>query len=413
MHYFLFMRLKGFYAKSLEAADPLLVAKCLVIHRDKRVLEINALAAERQIYPGMPLAEAKAILQEGTFVPWEEEPYRDAQGRWLDLCTEFSDVVEPDEQHSAWIDLSPHPDPSSLARKLIERLSESTGLRVLSGMGWSKWIARLAASHGASHAKAQRPQRRQEQTFDFLASLKTRFLTPVDPEHRTRLEFLGYATIGEVAQVPLSVLRSQFGDAANHILMCARGGFFEPVEAKYPPNSISERVPFEGSVEDLQTLDLALRDLAQALGRRLAKEDKQGKDLVVTLEVDGDSNHKGTENTKEHKEEGFSIVRRRKFTKPIHNYPSALASLRLLMIPPPEEPIVAIRARLENVTESKRIQQELTGRTTSADRERGAMAAFQHIRTVFGDAAILTGGEIVEPRRKQVLRAWKDATGWS
>jgi len=74
---------------------------------------------------------------------------------------------------------------------------------------------------------------------------------------------------------------------------------------------------------------------------------------------------------------------------------------------------MAIRARIENVTESKRVQQELTGRTTSVDRECGVMAAFQHVRTVFGDTAIIAGGEIVEPRRKQVLRVWKDATGWT
>ncbi|HTQ10831.1 MAG TPA: hypothetical protein VMI31_12215 [Fimbriimonadaceae bacterium] len=404
MHYFVFLRLSGFYAQVLDRRPGNLHAKPLIVHRDKRVLDVDEAAQTRQIYRGMPLAEAKAILHDGAFVSWEEEPYRQAQGEWLDPCAEFSDVIEPDEQHSAWIDLSLHPNPQALAESLRRRVEEATGLRATLGIGWSKWIAKLATQL----ANTQYPI---PDTLTFLHSLKTRHLSPVDLEHLARLEFLGYATIGEVAKVPFEVLRAQFGEAATHIRMCARGGYFEPVAAVYPPNSISERVPFEGSVEDLPTLDLALRDLAASLSKRLSQEDKQGKELVVTLEVDAGGNHEGDKGTTAH--EGAScVVRRRKFTKPIQNYASALASLRLLLTPPPEEPILGIRARLENVTEAKRIQRELTGHTTTADRERGALAAFQHIRTVFGDASIVTGCDIVEPRRKQVLRAWKDATGW-
>jgi DNA polymerase IV len=380
MHYFLFLRLEGFYSRALLLSDRMLAEKALVVHRDKRVLDLNSIASGRQVYRGMALSEAKAILQDAAFVAWEEEPYRSAQVDWLNLCTDISDVIEPFEQHSAWIDISLQTDADALVAKLQSQILEQFGLTSTIGSGPSKWLAKLAS---------QFPNRE-------FHSLRTRFLTPIEPQHRSRLEFLGYATIGEVAQVPLSVLRSQFGEAATHIRMCARGGYFEPVEAIYPPNSISARIPVEGDIDDLQVLDLFLRALASILSEKLTKEDKQGKEVVVTLE------HEGFRTT----------VLRRKFTKPVQNFASALASLRLLLTPPPEESIVSIRVRIENVTESKRVQQELTGRTTSGDRSRGAMAAFQHIKTVFGDSAIQTGNELVEPRRKQVLRAWKDVTGW-
>src|ERR1041384_7613408 len=98
MHYFLFLRLEGFYARALLAADTDLAGRALVIHRDKRVLDVNEVASSSQIYRGMPLAEAKAISHGASFVAWEEEPYRVAQIEWLDLCTEMSDVIEPAEQ---------------------------------------------------------------------------------------------------------------------------------------------------------------------------------------------------------------------------------------------------------------------------------------------------------------------------
>src|SRR5579862_4256992 len=183
MHYFLFLRLSGFYAKALEQADSRLSAKPLVVHRNKRVIDVNRIAQRRQIYLGMLLAEAKAILQEASFIAWEEEPFRDAQMQWLDVCTDYSDVIEPDEQHSAWVDLSLHPDPASLSQQIVLRIRDVTGLQVIHGSGSSKWIAALASR--VSHAKAQSRQRDTAvKAIDFLATLKTRFLTPVDPEHR-------------------------------------------------------------------------------------------------------------------------------------------------------------------------------------------------------------------------------------
>jgi DNA polymerase-4 len=398
MHQFLFVRLIGMYAPALLQQDQKLSGRPVVIHRDKRVLDVDPLAEARQVYRGMALSEAKAILHEGAFVIWQEEPYRSSQCAWLDLCTEISDVIEPCEQHSAWIDLSLQPDAELLALKLAERIQDQFGLLARLGFGGTKWIAKLASDSSsraplgvAGHLILREPV---VDPAGFLSPLKTRVLSPVEPAHRERLEFLGYTSIGDVAKVPLNVLRSQFGDAATHIRMCAKGGFFEPVEAQYPPNSLSERIGFEGTVEDLQVLDEGLKKLASAISEKLTKSDRQSKDVVITLEH----------------EEFRTTVLRRKFTKPIQNYASALASLRLLLTPPPEDAVVGIRIRLENVAQSKRVQQELTGR--NSEREKGAVAAFAHIRTVFGDTAIQTGGELVEPRRKQVLRAWKDATGW-
>ncbi len=395
MHCILFLRLEGFYAKAHNSEQP------LVVHRDKRVLDANALARERNIYSGMPLSEAKAILQGGGFVAWEEEPYRALQAQWLDLCTEFADVIEPCEQHSAWIDLSAQPDPELLALNLVRAITEKFGLTAIPGMAGSKWIAKLASdlyaqagptpleSSLAMHSTVKDP-------LFFLATLKASMLTPVEPEHLKRLEFLGYRTIGDIASVPLYALRGQFGDAATHIRRCARGGHVQPVQAMYPPNSFSARIAFEGYVEDMQVLDQSLQELARTIGERLNADDKQAKALTLTLEF---------ENSNE--------TRRRKFTKPIQNYASALSSLRLMLAEIPKQPLLGLRARLENVTCAKRVQQELSGCTTRSDRERGAAAAFNHIKTVFGDAAIAAGNELIEPRRKQVLRAWRDATGWA
>lgn len=401
MHYFLFISVPGIYCHSLQKGDPCLALRPLVVHRDKFILDSNQAAKEQNVWRGMPLSEAKAILQDAQFVAWEEEPYREIQEAWLDLTCEISDVIEPCEQHSAWIDLSLQPDAETHAFKLVEQIRNHFGLSCRIGMAGTKWLAKLACETSVSISDRLMAEIALREPVvnpaAYLSPLKTSLLTPVPLEILTRLEFLGYRTIGEVARVPLNVLRGQFGDSAAHILSCARGGYFEPVSAQYPPNCVAERIAFEGLVEDLQVVDSALQELSGRVAKKLQSEDLQSKDLILTIET----------------EEGKAVVRR-KFTKPICNYPSALASLRLILNSEKQEkPLIGLRVKLEQVSPIKRVQQELTGRTPQTEKLNGIASAFQHVRTVFGDTSIQSGNEVVEPRRKQVLKAWKDATGWT
>src|SRR5688572_12155218 len=104
MHYILYARLEGFYTTVLLQKQPELRERPLVVHRDKAVLCVDEKGRSKGIHAGMPLSEAKAILRDGAFLPWEEGPYREAQEKWLDVCARFSDVIEPAEQHTAFVD---------------------------------------------------------------------------------------------------------------------------------------------------------------------------------------------------------------------------------------------------------------------------------------------------------------------
>lgn len=378
MHYILYLRLPGFYARSFsgEGMGP------IVIYRDKRVLDANGAAMAKQIFRGMPLVEAKSILDRAQWVPWREDDYREAQVAWLDQCAIFSDSIQPEEQHTAWVDLSGHPDPKSLAIRLSETLPVAEV-----GAGPSRWMARLASEVGIGLDGARGA---------FLSEVPTRLLSPIDPRHRERLEFLGYRTVGEVARAPLAAMRDQFGEASTMILACARGGWADPVTPLYPRDSVSARIQFEGEVDDLQTLDRGLQELARLLAERLVPNDLQSKRLILDLDY----------------EVGTTRLARN-FTKPISGYATALSALRLMVSSPPRNPVVRLRARLENATKIKRIQRELTGRTGEEERSRSIEAAFQHVRSVFGDASVKAGGEIEIARRARVLKAWKDATGWN
>ena len=485
-----FLRLMGFYVCAGSFAHG---PQPVVVVKDKAVLDANAAALERGVQPGMTLREAKAILHDGKFVEWEPDEYREAQCAWLDLCAEFTDVVEPEEQHTAYLDLSMHPNPGEILDRVTEQLghwatrqlggaysagfgardagtsplergageparsrvnrgcglggaeldvrdgaldavsrdaaelrdpgpcgpdtsipnpfhpaSRGKGLGVQVGVAHVKWLAKAALLAGDTSQLAYRYPKL------FLAELPTALLAPVAPEHRERLSFLGYKRVGLVAELPLEVLRSQFGEESISIHRAAHGGVAEKVRALYPLRCVSARFSFESPVESLESLENGMSVLARKLSERLLADDMQGCDLRVDVGFD----------------EGPGETLERNFAKPMRSAASVLFGLKQTFRQLPDgvcdapEPrprrgrsemqarIVSLRVQMPNLVHATRKQSNLYT-LKSQERLHDAEIAFTQMRQTFGSDAVLSAAQMPEPRRKRVLKAWKDALGWT
>jgi hypothetical protein len=380
--YILWVELQQFYVDRAESAVP------LVITRDKVVLDANRLAFERGIQIGISVKQAKALLQGDMFKPWKSDEYEVRSRAWLDLCVDFSGVIEPADQHAAWIDLSLHPNPVDISERMIRVLSQKTGLKLRFGAAPSKWIACLSAKHDDCGLASRDPKA-------FLASLRVTDLLPVSKEHRDRLQFLGYHTIGEVAELSLPTLQSQFEQSALVIHGASHGRLKQGVQALYPPSSVSDSLIFEGTVESLETIHQACGVLSRRLGERLSARSMQSGKLCATLEL----------------EDGSFKPISRVFSKPLRCPRSVHAALRLLLDPVMTEPIVSIRIHIPDLEKVRQFQPSLMEGSVAKGEPR-VEAAMRYVQSVFGDKAVQLGKEIELPRRMKVLREWKNATGW-
>src|SRR5438105_8488027 len=411
MHYFLSLSLEHFYV-GVNAKTPPNAIIChhlpsnpIIVHHQKHVLDIDRKAGEAGAKIGMVLSEAKALLPGATFLAWEEEHYREAQEKWLDVCAQFSDVIEPDTQCSAYLDLTGHPDPLAIAWQLQSELKEKLGWQTHIGIAGSKWIARVAEIISTEGEFGSPYEAACKEPASFLAPLKTKMLLTIPEEHRMRLRFLGYRTIGEVATVPLNVLQEQFGREGLLIHQAARGGVFQRVMPVYPKDSVASRMRFEGGLDNTEALYPALQHLAESLADLLIARGAQGNELSAIVET----------------EEGEEKKLHRKFMKPMQTPRAIYAGLKLLLDPVlntstlqhSNTPILTLRIRLSNLQPAEKFQRELSGAYCASERISSTHAAFNHIRTVFGDHAIEVASERKEPRRKLLMRAWKHATGWS
>lgn len=380
MRYILHLRLDGFYIRHLPDLDPEIPT---ALTFGKEILDINLAGRVRGVVAGMAIREAKVLLYGGNMLAWVESQFASAQESWLDVLAAFSSTLEPEAQHTAFLDLSDHPDPLLIALQAVDAVtpySES----VRWGLAQTKWLARLASQDNAQADPLR-------DLPGYLWKLSP-YRLPISQEAKDRLHMLGYSSVGELTALAPEDLRDQFGSEGGRIYQVAWGGAHEPVLAVHPKDALSDRIYFEDAVEDLQLLDQAYKKLAARLGRKLCDDEMQGQDMHVALDT----------------EAGVKVLKRR-FAKPIACPRSAYAALCLLMRDL-KEPVTGLRVTLPHLTRIRRVQQALIG-----VREAGAPdaeATMRHIRQVYGDRVIQKGSEVEVGRRTRLLKVWKDATGW-
>jgi len=377
-----YLRIQRFYVRTLgleEHPDPVVIVK------GESVLDINSAGMRRRVEAEMSARDAKASLMGGVFREWNPAEYIAAQHAWLDMATHFSDVIEPDEQHSAWVDLSSHPDPIATFRSMLEHIPSSDG-----GVADNKWLAKLAAGRDPDMSAIFDPQ-------GFLYELPVGVIPLLSPAQAARLTFLGYGTCGKCLQIPLDVLQKQFGEQAITVWNAVRGYGQEPVLPTYPECSVADRFYFSNPVEDLTAIESALLKLADNLSRRLCNHDLFGSRLRLTVEYEEMPDH----------------VVERNFTRPLHDRRSIhFASWRMFESLANQHPITGIRILIPGLDMKKRHQQSFDQLATREKQSR-AETAVRCVRKSYGDKSIILASNIEVPRRLLVLKEWRNATGWS
>ncbi|CAN5523909.1 hypothetical protein BH11ARM1_BH11ARM1_14620 [soil metagenome] len=354
-----------------------------VVVRDRHVLDANLSAYERGVVPGMDLPTVRNLASGCILTPWQEENFVERQQKWLDLCVPFTGEIEPIDGHIAALDLSGHPQPLDIARRLIEHLQDKVNLPLRAGIASTKWLARLAARQNELQSAIRNPKL-------FLESLSIQDLLPVQQAHRDRLAALGYHKIGQLAKVSLATLRGQFGDEALKISLAAEGKILERVLATYPPDILHEHLLFDGPVDDELMVDSALGKMARCLGKRITGRQASNIELKIDTELDPQTS-------------------KRRFTRPCHNAATLLPALRALRSSQPtDHPVTGIHVTLSEVERARSDQLNLCIVRPNVNVDQ----TLKSLQNVFGEGTVKLASQVEISRRKRVLKEWRDASGW-
>ena len=251
------------------------------------VIAMSRAATAAGVRAGQPVRQAQQLCPAAAFVTFD--PLVTARLR-DDVCSslhELAPMVEVDDEE-ALCDISGRhaafPGESvwgvAIARALAAVLDADPPAV---GVGGSRFVARMAARHGAP-GRLRRVRPGEEGAF--LAPLPLRVL-PVDPAITARLAGFGLDCLGAVAALSPAELQRQFGPAGMEVHRLLRGQDEGGVSSGPVLQRWSERIVLDPPVDQLEPLLQAARTCVAALGGRLAGRALAAAEVRIAYELDG------------------------------------------------------------------------------------------------------------------------------
>jgi DNA polymerase IV len=245
------------------------------------------------IHSAMPSIEALRRCPGLVFLPGDMAKYGRESKRIFAIFGRYSPDVEPLSLDEAFIDVTSclralAAPPREIGRRLKEDVLRETGLCVSVGIGPVKMVAKIASDLSKPDGLLEVAAGDVRQ---FLAPLPIGRLWGVGQVTEAALRAIGLETIGALAALDVGELarraaRSRHGctpAGLERLWRLARGEDQRAVEAERDARSYGEENTFMTDVHDLRTLGDAIGQHAEAVARRLRKDQVAG--TVVRLKV--------------------------------------------------------------------------------------------------------------------------------
>ncbi|MBM4453441.1 MAG: DNA polymerase IV, partial [Chloroflexi bacterium] len=231
----------------------------------------------------MPLAQAYRLCPQAIFLQGDFRKYRDFSARFMNILADFSPSLEPGGLDEAYLDVTGcdiFGTPFQIAKKIKERVRKELGLIASVGIASCKVVAKVASDAGKPDGLVEVPVGGER---SFLAPLPVVRLPGVGDKTEQMLVVMGVKTIGQLANLPLELLKSRFGTFGVMLHEHANGIDDSKVEMYGEVKSISRETTLERDTLDSQFLEGVLRHLSEKVGADLRHEGKRARSVVLKL----------------------------------------------------------------------------------------------------------------------------------
>jgi len=281
--------LDAFYASVEQRDHPELRGRPVVVGGQSGRGVVAAASYEARAFgirSAMPGFRARELCPHAVFLPPNMAHYAAVSAEVHSIFERFTPEIEPLALDEAFLDVTGSlrlfADPLALASALKRAVLEATELRISVGVGPNKLVAKIACTQGKPDGLRIVPP---EAVREFLAPLPVRRLPGVGPVLGERLHELGIHTCGELARAEPSVLARVAGNRASGLVALARGEDERPVVPNRIPKSYGEENTFEHDVIDRDRVTAALTAHAEAVARRLRRDDYRGSTITLKAKL--------------------------------------------------------------------------------------------------------------------------------
>jgi len=280
--------LDAFFVSVEQVLNPELKGKPVVVggKPDRRGVVAAASYEARAfgLHSGMPLATASRLCPQTIFIEGSFPRYRDASKKFMAILADFSPYLEPMGLDEAYLDAtgfeSIHGSIRQMAVAIKKRIKDELGLCASVGIAGCKVVAKVASDLSKPDGLLEVPAGEER---SFLAPLPVVQLPGVGKKSERVLRGLGINTIGQLAALPLGILKSHFGIAGVIIHNHANGIDERKVEPPGEARSISRETTFGRDTSDGSLLSATLRYLSEKVGSALRRQGKQAGCITLKL----------------------------------------------------------------------------------------------------------------------------------
>jgi DNA polymerase-4 len=232
----------------------------------------------------IPASRARRLCPQAVFLPPDFPTYRAVSADVMGIVRSHVERVEVVGLDEAYLDVSGLLSPRAAMRRLVQEISEATGLTCSVGIGPNKLVAKVASD-------AEKPAGfvvlSREQACARFGGSPPGLVPGIGPKTAARLAELGLTTLAAVGSAPEGVLIERFGPNLGREL--GRRARFEhdgEIGAARKVVSESRERTFDADIGDHERLSTELRRMAGELCASLAAHSRSGRTIGIKVRLD-------------------------------------------------------------------------------------------------------------------------------
>jgi DNA polymerase-4 len=239
---------------------------------------------------GMRLTDARRLCPPLIVLPGDYRRYEIASRQLTGICREHTPRVELAALDDLYLDLGrvEAEQAAGVARRIAEQVRAEVRLRVSLGLGTNRLVSAVA-TQAVKEGKARRCE--ADDLLLVPAGTERSWLAPwpvdvlpgVGPKTADELARLNVRQVGELAEVPPTVLMALFGARGKVLRDLAHGIDPRPIQPSRPAQSVSRCTSFDPPISELPFLAAMLDHLTERAASWLRATGQATRGLTVRI----------------------------------------------------------------------------------------------------------------------------------
>lgn len=278
----------AFYAAIEQRDNPALRGKPVIVGGDpdrRGVVSTCSYEARKYgVHSAMPSKTAMRLCPHAVFVYPRFDAYKEASRQFMNICMEYTDLIEPLSLDEAFLDVTENKknmrSATHIAQEIRKRIFSETGLTASAGVSYNKFLAKTASEINKPDGLAVI---KPGDADKFLETLYIGKFFGVGKVSEKKMIALGINNGLDLKSADLEKLTKHFGKAGRFYYDIVRGIDNRPVCPYRERKSYGREITLDEDIIDMDQIHSILREIAEELEAAFERKNLRGK--TITLKV--------------------------------------------------------------------------------------------------------------------------------